>query len=46
LPIYELVAGENGLKIEATEPDGTSDGVWESAGQLTAKSEKMGNAVN
>jgi uncharacterized protein (TIGR03435 family) len=41
LPIYELVAGKNGAKIKAAEPDGGSSGVWETAGQLTAKNEKM-----
>ncbi len=36
LPVYALVQGKNGAKIQAIKPDGES-GVWDGIGKLTAK---------
>ena len=40
MPIYEMVVGKNGVKVQPVDPNGSS-GTWESAGQLTAKKETM-----
>jgi uncharacterized protein (TIGR03435 family) len=40
MPIYEMVVGKNGVKVQPVDPNGSS-GTWESADQLTAKKETM-----
>ncbi len=42
LPVYALIQGKNGAKIQAVKPDGES-GIWDGTGKLTAKKVTMGH---
>ncbi len=42
LPVYALIQGKSGAKIQAVKPDGES-GIWDGTGKLTAKKVTMGH---